>query len=70
MIQKIIQYFGLIWDDAEALQTLAQQSKPKVVVDTTGLDPRTTQIANILAQRIGRLPEDKLEKLLAILDDE
>ena len=29
-LQKTIQYFGLIWDDAEDLQQLAQMSKPKV----------------------------------------
>lgn len=68
MIQKIIQYFGLIWDDAEALQTIAQQSKPKVTIDTSGLDPRATIIANMLARRIGRLSDDQLDTILALLE--
>ena len=68
MIQKIIQYFGLIWDDAEALQAIAQQSRPKVTIDTSGLDPRTTLIANLLSRRVGRLTDAQMDALLAVLD--
>ncbi|WP_262693399.1 helix-turn-helix domain-containing protein [Kordiimonas aquimaris] len=68
MIQKIIQYFGLIWDEAEELHALAQQSKPKVTIDTTGLDPRATQVANRLALRIARLQGTELDLLLDILE--
>jgi transcriptional regulator with XRE-family HTH domain len=66
-IQKIIQYFGLIWDDAEELKELAHISKPKVTIDTSGLDPRATLAANLLSKRIGRLKEEELDKLLALL---
>ncbi|MCV6625963.1 MAG: helix-turn-helix domain-containing protein [Cellvibrionaceae bacterium] len=68
-IQKLIQYFGLIWDDAEELKELAFLSKPKVTIDTSGLDPRATRAVNILSQRIGRLGERELEQLLALLGD-
>ncbi len=34
MVQKIIGYFNVIWDDAEELQRLAQTSDPRVVIDT------------------------------------
>ena len=66
-IQKIIQYFGLIWDDAEALQHLAQISRPKITVDTSGMDPKATELVNLLARCIGRLDEKQLDDLLDIL---
>lgn len=67
-LQKIIQYFELIWDDAESLQDLAHTSKPKVTIDTSGMDPRATQAANLLSRRIGRLTDRELDQLLAFLD--
>ena len=36
MVQKIIGYFNVIWDDAEELQRLAETSHPRVVIDTSG----------------------------------
>jgi transcriptional regulator with XRE-family HTH domain len=36
MIQKIIGYFNVIWDDAEELQRLAETSHPRIVIDTSG----------------------------------
>ncbi len=66
-LQKIIQYFGLIWDDAEHLKDLAHLSKPKVSIDTSGLDPRATEAANLLARRIARLTDRELDQLLAFL---
>lgn len=68
MTQKIIQYFGLIWDEAEDLLSLAQLSRRRVSLDTTGLDPRATRAANLLARRIGHLSPDELDALLLILD--
>lgn len=69
-IQKVIQYFGLIWDEAEQLQDLAQLSKPKVTIDTAGMDERATLAANMLARRIGRLSDRELDQLLAFLSDQ
>ncbi|MCJ9429818.1 helix-turn-helix domain-containing protein [Kordiimonas marina] len=68
-IQKVIQYFGLIWDEAEALKDLALMSRPKVTIDTSGLDPRATEAVNLLARRIGRLTERELDQLLALVSD-
>lgn len=68
MLQKIIQYFGLIWDEAETLQLLADLSKPKMTIDTAGLDPRATKAANLLARKIGHLSGDDLDRLLSVLD--
>ncbi|MEO5323147.1 helix-turn-helix transcriptional regulator [Mesorhizobium sp. CC13] len=60
MIQKIIGYFNVIWDDAEELQKLAEGSRPRVVVDTSGLSPAATQVANLLATAVGELSEAEL----------
>src|ERR1700744_6243721 len=61
--RQICGYFGLIWDDADALAALAQRSRPKVTIDTGGLSPRATEFANLLAERIGHLSEATLDQL-------
>lgn len=59
LLQKIIAYFNVIWDDAEELQRLAEMSDPKVSIDTAGMPPEATELANRLARDIGKLaPED------------
>ncbi|MGN6534832.1 MAG: helix-turn-helix transcriptional regulator [Mesorhizobium sp.] len=63
LIQKIIGYFNIIWDDAEDLQRLAEASHPRVRLDTSGLTPAATELANLLAENIGRLDEDAIEQL-------
>jgi transcriptional regulator with XRE-family HTH domain len=68
-LQKIIHYFGLVWDDAEELKELAEFSKPKVTIDTSGLDPKATKAVNLLSLRIGRLDERALDQLLALLGE-
>ena len=64
LIMQICGCLDLIWDEAEELKRLAALSHPRVVVDTGGLDPRATELANRLSQRIGELDEDQLEKML------
>lgn len=68
MVQKIIGYFNVIWDEAEELQRLAESSDPRVVVDTSGLSPRATQLANLLAARIAGLDDEELSVLIAELE--
>ncbi len=65
MIQKIIGYFNIIWDDADEVQRLAETSRPRVVIDTSGLSPAATELANLLAEEIGKLGEDDLRHLAA-----
>src|SRR6185312_5596548 len=65
LIQKIIGYFNIIWDDAEELQRLAEMSHPRVMLDTSGLTPAATELANLLAENIGRLDEADLRLLIA-----
>jgi transcriptional regulator with XRE-family HTH domain len=64
LVRQICGYFGIIWDDADELQSLAKRSRPKVTVDTGGMSPLATELANLLAERIGELDEPTLAHLL------
>ncbi len=59
-VQKVIGVFNIIWDEAEELQRLAALSNPRVTIDTSGLDPAATELANLLARRIGELDKQTL----------
>lgn len=65
LIQKIIGYFNIIWDDAEDLARLAESSHPRVRIDTSGLSPAATELTNLLAESIERLDEEQLRRLSA-----
>ena len=64
MVQRIIAYFNVIWDEAEELQRLAEISDPRVVIDTAGLDPHATELANLLAIKIHGLSKNSLADLI------
>lgn len=64
LVQRIITYFNVIWDEAEEIQRLAELSDPRVTIDTAGMNPRATELANQLAQKIGGLSDDSLAALL------
>ncbi|MDW3205510.1 MAG: helix-turn-helix domain-containing protein [Alphaproteobacteria bacterium] len=66
-VDQICAYFGIIWDEAEALKDLARLSQPRITIDTTGLSPEATQLANRLAQRIRRLDRKRIQHLLETL---
>lgn len=68
LVQGVISYLGVIWDDAEEIETLARLSHPKITIDTSGLSPLATELANRLAQKVGGLGERDLEKMLRVLD--
>ena len=68
MVQKMIGYFNIIWDDAEELQRLAETSHPRVVIDTSGLSPRATELANRLSKDISQLDEKDIDGLMFQLD--
>lgn len=67
VVQKIIGYFNVIWDEAEELESLAAQSHPRVVIDTAGLEPSATLLANLLSEKIGQLDGPEIERLIAQL---
>jgi transcriptional regulator with XRE-family HTH domain len=63
LLQRIIAYFNVIWDEAEDLQRLAEMSDPRVVIDTAGMAPEATELANRLARDIGKLNAEDLAHL-------
>ena len=67
LIQRIIAYFNIIWDEAEEVTRLARISHPRVTIDTSGLNPLATELANRLADDIGKLEPQTLTELLVIL---
>lgn len=68
LIQRIIAYFNIIWDDAEAVVRLARISHPRITIDTSGLSPKATELANRLADDIGRLDGKSIAEMLAVLE--
>ncbi len=67
LIQRIIAYFNIIWDEAEEVTRLARISHPRIAIDTSGLSPLATELANRLADDIGKLEPQVLNELLAVL---
>ena len=68
LLQRIISYFNIIWDEAEDVVRLARISHPRVVIDTSGLEPSATELANRLADDISGLDRKDLAEMLAVLD--
>ncbi|MCC2096946.1 MAG: helix-turn-helix transcriptional regulator [Hyphomicrobiales bacterium] len=68
-VQRIITYFNVIWDEAEELERLAALSHPRVVIDTSGLDPMATELANRLAETIELLNAKDLELIRSELEE-
>ena len=67
LIQRIIAYFNIIWDEAEEVARLARISHPRITIDTSGLNPLATELANRLADDIGKLEPQTLTELLSLL---
>lgn len=67
LIQRIIAYFNIIWDEAEEVARLARISHPRIAIDTSGLNPLATELANRLADDIARLEPNTLNDMLALL---
>jgi transcriptional regulator with XRE-family HTH domain len=68
LVHQVCDVFDLIWDEAEELSRLARLSHPRVVVDTAGLTPEQTALANRISQSIRRLPPETVAALHALLD--
>lgn len=69
LVQKIIGYFNIIWDEADELERLAASSHPRVVIDTGGLSPKATALANRLASSIAALSDEDLDHLAEVLSE-
>jgi transcriptional regulator with XRE-family HTH domain len=68
LVHQVNEYFGLIWDEADDLARLARLSNPRVTVNTAGLTPEQTALANRVALAIHRLPPETIAALHAVLD--
>ncbi len=68
LVHQVNEFFGLIWDEADELSRLARLSNPRVTVDTAGMTPEQTALANRLAQMIHRLSPESVAALHAVLD--
>ena len=68
LVLRAIEYFNLIWDAAEELEDLAIISQPKVIIDTAGLNPKATILANKLGEKLSRMDEGELDHWLEKLD--
>jgi len=67
LIQRILAYFNIIWDEADEVVRLARISHPRITIDTSGLTPKATELANRLADDIGKLDPATLDEIVAIL---
>lgn len=68
LVQGVLQYLGIIWDEADELVRLADLSDPKVKIAATGRGAAAVLLANRLAREIGSISDEDLAALLAILD--
>lgn len=68
LVQQIISSLNIIWDEADELQGLALRSAPRVTIDTAGLSPRATELANLLASGVDVLSDKSIEDLRIRLD--
>ena len=67
LVQRIIVFFNVIWDEAEELERLAEISDPNVTLATAGMNPKATEFANRLAKEIGNLDGEDLVQFLELL---
>jgi hypothetical protein len=51
----------------DELKALAELSDPRITLDTAGLSPEATELANRLAARIDGMSEAEIARLLALL---
>lgn len=64
LVQQIAGYFNLGSEETEDLKRLAELSHPRVTVDTAGLNPKATELANLLAEVIHELDEDTVDWII------
>lgn len=68
LLQRTINYFNIIWDEAEELVRLARLSHPKITIDTSGLSPQATELTNRLADEIKDMSQDQLAEHLGLME--
>lgn len=68
LTQRIIAFFNIIWDEAEELVRLANVSHPRMVVDTAGLSPAATALANKMAEHMRELQPGEIDAIGVIVE--
>ena len=68
LLQGVLQYFHIIWDEADDLLRLADLSDPKVRIDASRQGPRAILLANRLAREFASLSDEDVTAILAVLD--
>lgn len=68
LIHQICQLFDLIWDDADELNALARQSRPRLRLNSAGLTAAQTALANRLAKEFRNLDDETIKAIQAVLD--
>jgi transcriptional regulator with XRE-family HTH domain len=69
LVHQIQAYFGLIWEEADALSRLSELSRTRVMLNTVNLSSKATEFSNRLSEAIHRLNDSQLDSLLAELCD-
>lgn len=69
LVMQIIGYFNVIWDEAEDLKDLAEISHPRITLDTSGLSPEATELANRLERSIRALPAETVRRMLEMVKE-
>lgn len=65
LIAQICGYFDLMWDEAEEIKKLAELSHPNIAVNTAGLSPKATELANLLSKHINEMDDETLDWVIA-----
>lgn len=65
LIAQICGYFDLMWDEAEEIKKLAELSHPNIAVNTAGLSPKATELANLLSRHINEMDDETLDWVIA-----
>ncbi len=68
LVQRIISFFNVIWDEAEEIVRLANLSHPRIAIDTRGLSPAATQLANQLAATMRNLSLEEIAHMATIVE--
>jgi transcriptional regulator with XRE-family HTH domain len=67
-LQRVAGFLNIIWDEADDLFRVAALSHPRVVVDTAGLAPEYTALANRLASDIRQLDRATVAEIMLLLE--
>lgn len=67
LVQAIIAYLNIIWDEAEELIKLSRVSHPRITIDTSGLEPQATELANHLSKSIAKLDANIIRQMLDLI---